>query len=169
MSQHALITSISLSQIIFLKKNCFFFLMETSFSVMYKFTLKDSCWESGMHLVLRKKHICHRNFAAPLNFFSGSGSVQDSRYFCRGADATLMSKPPSAFILRHVTIYRLQQRHAAVFINGRVPHRQSSLLKAEGIRSFIKCKTTDVMADFTPLWKVKQSALWNTASLLGLH
>lgn len=55
--------------------------------------------------------------------------------------------------------YRLQQRHAAVFINGRALHRQSSLLKAEGIRSFIKCKTTDVMADFTPLWKVKQSAL----------
>lgn len=30
------------------------------------------------------------------------------------------------------------------------------------LQRFINCKTTNVMDDFMPLWKVKQSALWNT-------
>lgn len=57
------------------------------------------------------------------------------------------------------------ERHAAVLPDKdkhklRCPYTtQNTLLKAEGMRSIIKCKTTDVMADFMPLWKVKQSAL----------
>ncbi len=149
--------------------------MKCVFRLLYKFTFTNSCLLST---VSKNWHVslCSKGKKQHLSQPCSSSKVQDqnSSCFLKNNRHSFNVKNPHSQLSSGLhdnllsTIKIFSNIQDAYSLNWPYTRNTEHLSKSEDMQRFINCKTTDVMDDFMPPWKVKQSALWNTELLCSI-